>query len=430
MSLAPGGFLGGAKSRLLPPSIPFRFFAAAVVFHVALWAVLVVAADDVPAFAGGPGPVLAAIHLLTLGVLTTAAMGAAFQLLPVATMQALRAAWPARLASWLFLPGTAVLAGGMAHVLPLAMAIGGVLAAAGLAIYAVVLADNLWRVRGMVVVTGHAWAALAALVAVVGLALALVFNYDHGYLTDPLAVGAAHMILAGYGFVGLLAMGFSHILVPMFALAPAPAKRTGLAALALSAGGVALAAAAALTGDRLILTAAVLSGLAGAGVYLGSMAVVLRKRMRKRLGPEFLLIRVGWSFLPLSIAAAVVLSTDTLPDKAPALFGVTLLGGWLLSFVMGILQRIAPFLASMHASAPGKPPPLVSALTPETPARIHVACHLAAVALLLTGIAADSGWIVRAGALTGLFGSGAFAVFFAGVLWRLRTLRAHTAADS
>jgi hypothetical protein len=209
----------------------------------------------------------------------------------------------------------------------------------------------------------------------------------------------------------------------MFALAPAPAKRTGLAALALSAGAVALAAAAALTGDRLILTAAVLSGLAGAGTYVGSMAALLRKRMRKRLGPEFLLLRVGWSFLPLSITAAVVLAFGYLPGKAPALFGVTLLVGWLLSFVMGILQRIVPFLASMHASRGKGPPPLVSALTPTGPARIHVACHLAALALLLTGIVLDSGWIVRAGALTGLFGSLAFAVFFAGVLWRLRGLR-------
>jgi hypothetical protein len=30
-------FLGGAQSRLLPASIPFRFFAAAAAFHVLMW---------------------------------------------------------------------------------------------------------------------------------------------------------------------------------------------------------------------------------------------------------------------------------------------------------------------------------------------------------------------------------------------------------
>ena len=77
-------FLAGAKSRLLPASIPFRFFAAASVFHVALWAVLLAAGEHLPGFRGGPGPVLAALHLLTLGVLTTTAIGASVQLLPVA----------------------------------------------------------------------------------------------------------------------------------------------------------------------------------------------------------------------------------------------------------------------------------------------------------------------------------------------------------
>jgi hypothetical protein len=74
-------FLGGAKSRLLPPSLPFRFFAAAAIFHVLLWLVLLLAAGDATGFTGGFGPGLAAVHLLTLGVLTTTALGAALQIL-------------------------------------------------------------------------------------------------------------------------------------------------------------------------------------------------------------------------------------------------------------------------------------------------------------------------------------------------------------
>ena len=71
--------IGGyqSDSRLLPPSLPFRFFAAAAVFHVLLWLVLLFAAGNATSFAGGLGPVLAAVHLLTLGVLTTTAIGAA-----------------------------------------------------------------------------------------------------------------------------------------------------------------------------------------------------------------------------------------------------------------------------------------------------------------------------------------------------------------
>ena len=83
----PGAFLGGAKSRLLPPSIPFRFFGAAVAFHLLAWLALLAGAARLPAFAGGPGPVLAALHLVTLGVLVMSAISASLQLLPVATRQ-------------------------------------------------------------------------------------------------------------------------------------------------------------------------------------------------------------------------------------------------------------------------------------------------------------------------------------------------------
>jgi hypothetical protein len=41
-------------------------------------------AGDVAGFVGGPGPVLAGVHVLTLGVLVMTAMGASLQMLPVA----------------------------------------------------------------------------------------------------------------------------------------------------------------------------------------------------------------------------------------------------------------------------------------------------------------------------------------------------------
>src|SRR5262249_40580002 len=106
-------FLAGAKGRLLPASIPFRFFAAAALFHVGLWLAVVAGADQVTSFRGGLGPALAAIHLLTLGVLTTTAIGASVQLLPVATRRALAAVWPIKLVFWLSVPGIMALVAGM-----------------------------------------------------------------------------------------------------------------------------------------------------------------------------------------------------------------------------------------------------------------------------------------------------------------------------
>ena len=223
-------FLGGAASRLLPASVPIRFFAAAAIFHVLMWLALFEASDDITHFRGGIGPALAAVHVLTVGVLMTTAIGASVQLLPVVTRRTLIAVWPIKLVFWLVVPGLSALVIGMcAPDVAIAIAGGGV-TAVGLLIYAALLADNLRRARGIAVVVAYGWTAVAALVALVALGLALLSDYEAAFLPDHANAALAHLILGGFGFMGMLALGFSHILVPMFALSSAPAFGPGIAA--------------------------------------------------------------------------------------------------------------------------------------------------------------------------------------------------------
>jgi len=65
-----------SRSRLLPMSLPFRYFGAAVGFHAAAWALLLFSWRDFPSFEAGLGPVFGALHLATLGVLAMSAIGA------------------------------------------------------------------------------------------------------------------------------------------------------------------------------------------------------------------------------------------------------------------------------------------------------------------------------------------------------------------
>ncbi|MBK8211533.1 MAG: hypothetical protein IPK78_17865 [Rhodospirillales bacterium] len=76
--------LGGAQRRLLPEAIPSLFFGTAIAAHVLAWAGLIPVAHELPGFTGGPGPVLAVFHTLTIGVLICTAIGASLQMLPVA----------------------------------------------------------------------------------------------------------------------------------------------------------------------------------------------------------------------------------------------------------------------------------------------------------------------------------------------------------
>ena len=254
--------LTGARDRLLPASVPYAFFGVACLYHLLAWAALLRGAVLVPGYAGGPGPVLAAIHLITLGVLALTAMGAAYQLLPVASREPLWRVWPARLSFWLAAPGVAVLAWGMDGLRQWAMTVGGGMVAAGLGIFGLLIASNLYRARGLPVVIAHGWAALAALAALVTLGLALIGNYAVGYLDDPSRFALAHMVLGIFGFMTLLAFGFSHILIPMFALSRTLPVRWAWAEFALSALAVAaaVAAVAAGSGPGMALAAAVRVG--------------------------------------------------------------------------------------------------------------------------------------------------------------------------
>lgn len=399
-----------SRSRLLPMSVPFRYFGAAVVFHVAAWGLLAFSAEQLPRFETGLGPVFAALHLVTLGVLAMTAVGATLQLLPVATRQPVRSAGAAKLLWWLLVPGTAGFAAGAAAYAPRAMAPGAVLAVLALALYAWLLFGNLRDARGMKVIVAHGWAALASLVLVLASGLALVARYEHGLAFDHGAVRAAHLVLAAYGFMGLLALGLSQLLLPMFAVAPPPSARQAYAWLGLALAGVALAAAG-------LTLAAASAGLAAAILHVLAMERALRARLRPALGPAFTLVRVSWACLILSLVLAALMALEIAPPRAAALFGVLLVPGWLLSFLLGVLQRIVPFLASVHT-----PAGLASALTPTQPLSIHRALHLCALAGLACAIVLDEPWIARAGAAAGLAGAIAFAVFFIQVLSRRRKL--------
>ncbi len=413
-------FISGAKGRLLPPSIPFRFFAAAAIFHIAMWLMLAAGATELSGFAGGPGAVLAAVHLLTLGVLTMTVIGAALQLLSVATKRPIRSLPLARLVSWLYIPGVAILAHGMAVASPVAMTAGGAMVSVALLIFAGLVVENLAGSKGLGVTVAHCWGALISLVAVIALGMLLIGDYREGFLDDHVAVAVAHFILAAYAFIGLFVMGFSYLLIPMFAIARGPSRLTGYLALTHATMGLIFAVAGALLGIAWLLALAAVAGLVAAATHLWGMVPVFVRRMRRRLGLPFVLVRLGWAMLPASLVLGFVLASGLLEwDGGPALFGIVVLGGWLLTFLFGILQRVMPFLATMHATGPDGRPLTPGELTRQGPLVVHAACHVAALALLAVGVIIDNAVTVLIGASVGAIGAVAFAWFAAGVIRRL-----------
>jgi hypothetical protein len=383
-----------ARSRLLPMSLPFRYFGAAAGFQLGAWGLLFFFSNELVQFEIGLGPIFAALHLLTLGVLAMSAIGATLQLLPVATRQPVRALWAVRLQWWLF--G----AGAMAVVL-------------SVLVYGILLFRNLLGARGMRVVVAHGWAALACLVALAATGLLLVGRYEHGWAIDHQALRSAHLVLAAFGFMGLLAIGLSGFLLPMLAVAPPPPQRVAYAVLGLAVAGIVM-------GSLGLALPGALAGLAAALVHVASMERSLHARLRPRLEPSFLLVRVSWACLIGCLVLAALMALDLAPARAPLVFALLLVPGWLLTFLLGVLQRIVPFLASVHASASDRGTPIIAALTPLRLLAAHRLLHVAALALLLAAALTGQTALAAAGAACGFAAATLFSGFFVFVLCKVR----------
>lgn len=429
----PGTILMGAQSRLLPYLVPTRFFVAAAFFHLAAWALLTAGHEEVAWFVGGPGLALASLHALTLGVLVMTAMGASLQLLTVATGVALNSLLPVEIATWMFIPGTAILVAGMAVGDSTAMAIGGFLAVGGLLLFSGIVADIFRRSLSLRHVILHGWGALICLVLLSLAGLVLVYDFEFAFLGDGFwpdhtGLGIAHAFLGAFGFMGLLALGFSYVLVPMFALSGAPDRKAVMASLGLVVVALAIGTIGALAGNGPALGIAAALGAGGIGLHLWLMVRALRDGMKKRLGLAFILVRSAWILLPLSLAVGGLAAAMDWDINLAGLFGFLVIFGWLLTFLMGILQNILPFLASMHAHNLRQPAPRLTVLGhPRFTLRGHALCHGAALLLVGAGITTDSEQLVLAGGLAGTFGALAFLWFTLAVAGRLATLHADAA---
>lgn len=416
-------FLGGASGRLLPASVPFRFFASAVVFYLLGWLALLYAAPSLADFAGGLGWTLAALHLFTLGVLLMTAIGASLQLLPVATRQPVTPTrWPYDLLWAGYTLGVLVVVVGMATAEPRLLWPGAWLLAAALLLYLTLLLRNLNGAKGFGLVVTHGWAAGLALLVLLGSALSLAGAYSGVFLLERQSAIGLHVSFAVYGFMGLLVMGFSYILVPMFALADNPGVAWSRLALALALAALLLALAVLLGWLPAALFAlALAAALASFLIHVALMEQALHTGMRRALGSSFVLVRIGWALLSASLALALALELGLSVARAPALLGLLMIGG-LLTLLLGMLSRIVPFLAAMHAGVGMRRPPTPSNMTLQRPLDVHLYSHAAALALLLLGVWFGSLWLLRLAALLGLLGAGAYALFFGNAWWRMSEL--------
>lgn len=405
-------------------SVAFRFF-----LNVPVFLLLAALAVGALALSGGPyarwSPlVLATAHLFTLGVLASAMLGAMMQILPVATR--IRVLYP-RVTSTIvhtgLTAGTLSLALGFITVRPFFHAAAVVLLAGAFAVFLAAVIGGLMR-DGKSRSPGSGEILVAVRLAITALAVTIVAGLYMAGLRAGLwtagpgagpwlhALPDMHALWGLAGWIGLLVVGISYQVIPIFqATEIYPRKLTDhlaplifllLTILTLAGSWQGDGWTPALTGSwqdggwMAVLPAAAASSLGVAyAVYGGVTAWLLLTR--KRPAPEpttwfwhtamsalvvAAVLGALWPWLPIAQQA-----TATARDTAQMLLGTLLIPGFAVSAVNGMLYKIVPFLlwhnAQRRADVALPFMPKVREFIAEHDAMRQFAAHVLAVLLLV-----------------------------------------------
>jgi hypothetical protein len=383
-----------------PFAAPLRFFLTAPLFTLAAGLLLAVAGPSLLSSRWVPG-LLAATHLITVGFMMQVMLGALIQILPVVAGANL--ASPLATARWLHAglsAGVVLLACAFLFVVPalftaaavvLGITVAGFLVATGLALRGVPSTSP--TIRGLKL-------ALVGLAGAVGLGAWLAVAIANGWAVALPSLVDLH---AGWGlgaWAGILLAALAYVVVPMFQLTPGyPARPSWWFPGVMLGLMVAWALAVFLDSAEGIRLAQALSAVAGIGFAL----LTLRLQAQRRRARSDVTYRY-WQFGLASaiLALAMVLTATAWPALADlagwSIFaGILLLVGGFMSFIIGMLYKIVPFLAWMHLRNRGSarsPVPNMNKLLPEADAQRQMQAHAVALALLLAAVIAPD-WLAR-----------------------------------
>lgn len=373
--------------------IPFGFFSTAPVFG--MLAALLLLVEPAALESRWHPTMLAIVHLLTLGFAGHCMLGALCQVLPVVSSQSIPLSQ--RLLLWIRISlgaGTLLLAGFFIGYQPLLAFAALILLTTGLALFVLRLATALVKIKpaGMTV-TAIRLAALSLLVTLIAGAMLLWWRADPGSAPVPWLTTDQHALWGTLGWAMLLIIGVSFQVIPMFHVAPdfpRQIQRYLPAALfvLLLLGYNDLVAGSISTGSAIAVKGCIL-------FYCLVAAVTLQRRKRKLIDYTVRFWQLGLGSIGLSMLLSLLqylpetLNVGLCQRLAALSFGI----GGILSIILGMLQKIVPFLMFLHLqrdclSQPERlvQLPTMKQIIPTQSSRRQWQLHLGTIAALVGGL--------------------------------------------
>ncbi|CEG27599.1 hypothetical protein [Bacillus sp. B-jedd] len=293
-------------------------------------------------------PVWSSAHLLLLGWALMTAMGAMYQLIPVAFLTPI---WNEKF-GFIQYAVTAIgigLFSAMLYYNPGNAFLPGIVALIGILMFLSQMAMTLKKQGKPNILTLFVSTALFCLFATIFLGIAMAWGIKTGMIGDiygPLF--KSHLLLGTAGWFTLLIFGFSYKMVPMFSLSHGYGMKLARTVYGVYSAGIAVLLFSFWYGGEEAVAFGL--GLLAAGFLLFAWHIwhIISKRIKKKLDKPFIFALIAIMFgAAIHLAALVVFLTGYFSETiGPLLYLYIML--WIVLSILGYLYKIVPFLWWTH----------------------------------------------------------------------------------
>lgn len=337
--------------------LPFSFIIYSLLAFSASQIILIFSSDFMTNGTFRIPPLWMVAHLLLLGWALMVAMGAMYQLVPVAFLTPI---WNEKFG---FIQFVITAVGITSFALSLAFSpnltmITGILTLIGILMFLFQMAMTMKKQAEKNILTLFVGSALVSLLLTISLGILLAASVSGALpLTNHVAILKTHILLGVAGWFSLLIFGFSYKMVPMFSLAHGFSMKLSKPIYILYILGLLSTILSFWMNQTYLFQLGMILLFVSFTLFVWHVKQIIKKRLKKILDKPFIFsliaIVIGWV---IHLAAMV----SSFIEISPVLYGAIIylyILGWIVFSIMGYLYKIVPFLWWTHkySKEMGKP---------------------------------------------------------------------------
>lgn len=285
-----------------------------------------------------------AAHLLILGWALMVAMGAMYQLVPVAFLTKI---WNEKFGFIQFFVTALGIASFslMLYVSPQNALLPGILMLLGILMFLFQMFMTLRKQAKPNILTAFVGSALVCLFLTIFLGITLIYSLQTGFGAEYYqAIFKSHLLMGVTGWFTLLIFGFSYKMVPMFSLSHGFPMVQARYVYGLYISGLVITLLSFFTSNDILLKAGFFLLLAGFSIFSWHISIIIKKRLKKKLDKpfSFSIVAIGLGNI-IHLAAFIALWSEQFSNLiGPFVYLYLML--WIVLSITGYLYKIVPFL--------------------------------------------------------------------------------------